>query len=311
MKKLMFNMSFVLTFFFILSMIIKGYYGIFEEALADGPELFPTDESLLLHWDQEWTDNVRDIYIKEGQQAEKVPVLMYHRVISEEDLDDTHFDDQNNLHSTIILKENFEAQMQVLKDHDYTTLTAKELKLFLEKKIDVPKNSIVITLDDGFKNSYVETYPILKKHRFTALNFIITGAVTKKDNQYDSNTLQYLSVSDIEQSTDVFEFQSHTFDFHQRTNDDESYLLAKSAEEVMDDIHSSIVNLNDRKRSFAYPYGEYNEGTIDLLEDFGFEMAFTVEPDMAMPGINLYEIPRIEIYPDDTLSDFKKKINLE
>ena len=91
------------------------------------------------------------------------------------------------MHSTIVLKSEFEKQMKLLKNNNYVTLTAAEFKLFMENKIKIPTKSILITFDDGFKNNYYEAYPILKKYNFTALNFMITSHITKKDSKYDGS----------------------------------------------------------------------------------------------------------------------------
>ncbi|MDG5786357.1 polysaccharide deacetylase family protein [Evansella sp. AB-P1] len=310
MKRIVFNMTFVVSFLLIFSIIVKVYYADFAEALSQEPHFYPRDKSLPLQSCQGWTDVVRDFQVDDGQGADEVPVLMYHRVIDEEDLAENHFDEENRLHSTILLKESFNDQMELLREHNFTTLTSKELKLFLKGELEVPKNSIVLTFDDGSKDNYVETYPILKENGLTALNFIITGAITSKDSKYEANAYQYLSESEIINSCDVFEFQSHTYNYHKRTFNYVPYLIAKSKEDIKYDLEASIVNLDQRNRAFAYPYGGYNEETIDVLKELEFEMAYTVVPEIARPGIHLYEIPRIEIFPEDSLEDFKRKIRL-
>ena len=166
--------------------------------------------------------------------------------------------------------------MKILNENKYTTLTAAEFKLFMENKIKVPTKSIVITFDDGFKNNYYEAYPILKKYNFTALNFIITSHITEKNSKYDGSENQYLSLSDIENSCDVFDFQSHTYDFHQRTEDQKAYLLSKEKEEIKENIQTSLVNLNKDHYLFSYPYGEYSSSAIEILKSLDIEMAFSV-----------------------------------
>ncbi|MFA9558162.1 polysaccharide deacetylase family protein [Evansella sp. AB-rgal1] len=310
MKRYIFNITFLISFLVIFSIIVRIYYGDFEEALATELDFFPPDESLPLSECKDWGGGVRDFHIEPGHGAKEVSVLMYHRVIDEDDLGENHFNDNDELHSTIILKNTFEEQMALLHEHNYTTLTAKELLLFLKKEIEVPKNSVVLTFDDGFKDNYVEVYPILKNHDFHALNFIITAAITKRDPKYVANAYQYLSTSDIQNSCDVFDFQSHTYNFHKRAFSYSPYLIVKPEEEILEDIRNSITNLGGRNRAFAYPYGAYDEKAVSILKELDFEMAFTVIPELAKPGIHVYEIPRIEVFETDTLKDFKRKINL-
>ncbi|MBU9711532.1 polysaccharide deacetylase family protein [Evansella tamaricis] len=311
MKRIFSNMTFTISFIVISTIVVRFYFSDFAEALASEPDFFPPDEVLPIASCQEWTENVRNFDVTDEEKAEQITVLMYHRIIDDEDIEEFHFDDNGNLFSTILVKSEFEKQMDLLLEHDYTTLTSLELQLFLMGQLDVPKNSIVLTFDDGFKDNYNEAYPILKEHGFTALNFMITSAISLNDRKYKANEFQYLSVSDIESSCDVFEFQSHTYNFHQRTFNQAAFMEFKPREEILEDLEKSITNLANQNRSFAYPYGAYKDESIEILEEAGFEMAFTVEYRDAVPGDSLYEIPRKEVYSDTTLDVFKEKINLK
>jgi peptidoglycan/xylan/chitin deacetylase (PgdA/CDA1 family) len=68
----------------------------------------------------------------------------------------------------------------------------------------------------------------------------------------------------------------------------------------------SLNNLNNRNRSFAYPYGEYKEETIEILKQLGFEMAFNVDYDDTKPGMNMFEIPRKGFIPRIRLKILKR-----
>lgn len=48
-------------------------------------------------------------------------------------------------------------------------------------------------------------------------------------------------------------------------------------------------------RHFAYPNGNYNELTIDLVKELGFATAFTVQPRLWTHAESLWEIPRIGV----------------
>nr|WP_246629243.1 polysaccharide deacetylase family protein [Mesobacillus maritimus] len=181
----------------------------------------------------------------------------------------------------------------------------------MDNKIDIPQNSILLTFDDGFKNNYQEAYPILKKYNFTALNFVITGNITEKDNKYDPMGQQYLSVSDMKKSCDIFDFESHTYNFHQRNEDGKAYLVTKDKEAIMKDLKISLGNISDNQPLFSYPYGEYDLETIEVIKELGIQSAFTVKYDDVRPGKDLYEIPRKTVFPNDTIVDFMDKINLK
>lgn len=272
--------------------------------------LFPENKSFHLSSCQKWTEQVRNFQIKKEKKANHITILNYHKIIDDQHINDTHYDHTNKLYSTIVLKSEFEQQMAFLKQQQFTTLTATELALFMKNKLEIPQNSVVITFDDGFKNTYYEAYPILKKYNFTAINFLITGYITEKDSKFEPAGTQYLSLSDIQKGCDIFDYQLHTYNFHHKNKKDQSFLVSKPKQDIIRDLRISLHNLNKEQPLFAYPYGEYNKSAIDILKTLNITMAFTVEKDNARPSISLYKIPRNVVLPNLTLDEFKKLINL-
>ncbi|SEM94005.1 Peptidoglycan/xylan/chitin deacetylase, PgdA/CDA1 family [Mesobacillus persicus] len=311
MRRVLFNLLFSTGFVFIFSFLIYSFSDTLVHAFLPGSSIFPKDQTISLSKCQDWTQEVRDFQLEPGEEANRITVLMYHKIIDDQQIQDIHYNDDQVLQETIVLKSEFENQMAVLKKHDYVTLTKAEFQLFLENKLDIPKNSVLITFDDGFKNNYHEAYPILKKHNFTALNFVITSHVTPEESKYDPIGQQYFSIADMKKSCDVFDFESHSYNFHKRDEDGEAYLIAKNKESIKQDIAVSLINLNSEVPLFSYPYGEYDNETIEAIRDLNIKAAFTVLYDDVRPGVDLYEIPRKTVFPDDTIEDFKEKINLK
>ena len=242
----------------------------------------------------------------------RIPILTYHRIIAASAVAEVHYID-GELNPMIILKEDFEQQMTYLKDHDFVTLSLAELYLFLTNQIEIPEKTIVLTFDDGYKDNFIETYPILKRNNFTAGNFLITSAITTESTSFNPEIVQYLSVKELEEACDVFDYQSHTHNFHRREineqNEEVAYLNSKTSNEVTDDIHTSILRLDGENLAFAYPYGEYTSSTIDVLKELGFKMAFTTVHRAASPEDSLYEIPRFNMFASTTFEEFKTYVN--
>ena len=71
-----------------------------------------------------------------------------------------------------------------------------------------------------------------------------------------------------------------------------------------------LENKNKKNAIFSYPYDEYDNETIQALKQLNIKMAFTTEGNDVRPGMDLYKIPRKTILSDDTIEDFKKKINM-
>lgn len=236
--------------------------------------------------------------------ADQVTVLMYHQIIPEDQLVKHHFTDENVLIDSIVTLEQFTEQMKYLKANNYTVLTLKEFELFMTNQKKVPANSVLITFDDGYKNVFEFAYPVLKKYGFHAVHFLITGLITDRTFSYITTELQYASIDELIETSDVFDYGNHTHSYHRKTDTGVAYLKAIDPEKVKVDIATANYWLG-HSTAFAAPFGEYNPATLEILRELEVIMAFTVEPGYAEPSQHLLEIPRQGIYPAYTLKDFE------
>ena len=91
----------------------------------------------------------------------KLKILLYHRVTNHEKLT---FSNPLRVMPSVFAK-----QMRYLRRNKYNIISLDESIKLLKNKQGIPKNSIMITFDDGYKDNYLEAFPILKlKH--TILN---------------------------------------------------------------------------------------------------------------------------------------------
>nr|WP_175476022.1 polysaccharide deacetylase family protein [Evansella caseinilytica] len=296
----------LLTIFFVHFAILVTYFIGNFDAIVHAKYVFAAEKPIQV----EHQPQIRTFNLEDEGQADMVPVLMYHRIIDENDLTTVHFDEQGELYGTIITLNQFEEQMKYLHDEEYTALTLHEFQAFMKEDLEVPKNSVLITFDDGFKDNYVNAYPVLKEYGFHATLFMISGRIDRDPRDYDPLDAQFLSVAEIEAGADVFQYMSHTHMFHERDENGEAYLVSKDKESILTDIETSLYILGD-KTAFAYPFGEYDDDTLDVLKELEIEMAFTIQDGMAKRGDSLFEIPRRGIYHATTLEIFKNLITYE
>jgi|GEM_PF-1889073 len=99
--------------------------------------------------------------------AKAVPVLMYHGVLKETD-------DANTTQAS------FESQMTMLKQNGYQTISIADYDLYRQGKFTLPPKPIIITFDDGRKDSYYTTDDIFRQLGFKATIFV---ASVKADDQ--------------------------------------------------------------------------------------------------------------------------------
>ncbi|TKD70867.1 polysaccharide deacetylase family protein [Pseudalkalibacillus hwajinpoensis] len=241
--------------------------------------------------------------------AIEVPVLTYHHIVAQEDLRDRHYKEDGSLSNTVIVLKDFEEQMKWLHDHNYFTLTLQEFQQYIDGQVDVPENSVLLTFDDGHKNNYIEAYPVLKQYGFNAVEFLITSYNHSNTEPYSSEHNQYLSYEEIEASSDVFEFASHTNTFHNSEEDGTAYLVSKTHHEISEDIQTSIDLIGDTN-ALAYPYGAYDDETMEAIDGVGVEMAFTVQAGNVRPGDDKLQIHRNSVRPNHSIDDFEEIVSV-
>lgn len=214
-----------------------------------------------------------------------VPVLMYHSI---------DYEKNNELR---IPKEQFRQQMKYLKDNGYTTLTLDELYNFMINNKPVPAKSVVITLDDGYKDNYTNAYPVLKEFGLNATVFVITSTIDK-----DSSYLTTPELKEMDQN--VMDIESHTIN-HDKLSElsyDKQCQTLKGSKECIEKI------LNKKVKYIGYPFGKYNNYTQKAAEDTGYTMAFTTNSGWANKKQGIYKLDRVYISANYSMNEFIRRI---
>lgn len=74
----------------------------------------------------------------------------------------------------------FDKQIRYLSKR-YKIIPLEELVLCIKNGKDIPQNSLVITFDDGYRDNYLNAYPILKKYGAHATFFITAGCIDNEE----------------------------------------------------------------------------------------------------------------------------------
>lgn len=234
--------------------------------------------------------------VRQGE-AKEVPVLLYHHILPQEDMDTYGWNDNDS----VISLEDFQGQMKYLKDNGYYTATLKELEQFIKAERKLPKKTVVITFDDGYLSNVVHAYPIMKEYGFKGTIFIIGDSELREKAEYDPATTQRIYIPETEKYKDVFEYGCHTYDFHSMI-DGKIMLQTLDKESIKADLKKSKNLLG--ATAIAYPFGKYNDTTIEAVKELGYTSAYTVQPGYTTIGTSIYEIPRFVISPKITLEGF-------
>ncbi len=222
-------------------------------------------------------------------QAQTVPVLMYHHVSPVEGM-------------ITVSSANFEHQLQWLRSHGYHSLTCDEFAGHLAGR-PVPERSILITFDDGYLDNWVYAYPLMKRYGFHGVIFLVTSWIgdgpvraclgqnelpeTPSHRECEDRIEQgradevMLRWSEIEamRADGVFEFHSHT---HTHTRWDLSPEKADKNRHMSEELALSRAALQDRlgevSEHFCWPQGYFDADYVRIAQDAGFRYLYTTKP---------------------------------
>lgn len=174
--------------------------------------------------------------------------------------------------------ENFLAQMEYLHENGFHTLTLSEIKDYYHRGAGLPEKSVLLTFDDCYQSVGLYAYPTLKKYGFHAVAFVVTGWLNTQRKPFDPEKSICLTVKELEEMSDIFEYANHTDQFHTRTGTTVSRMLEADQEKTSEDLDRCNASpLVGAKDVFAYPFGLYSDLNVALLKNKGFKLAFTTE----------------------------------
>jgi peptidoglycan/xylan/chitin deacetylase (PgdA/CDA1 family) len=304
-------------------------------------------------------------HLLRSRTRNKVPILMYHGVTSKHN-PVANFDGKH------VAKETFEKQLMYLKKH-YSIISLDE---FIEwkqgKRETLPKNAIVITFDDGYKNCYTTLYPLLKQYNVTGTIFLPTAYIRKekekeqiawydivpycidetKKEQIKIDGKEYSLRNEKEKIAAILEIKNTTRDFpdkrmkiikqvenetgikasnckkedflfmswencrkmqgngitfgsHTVTH---QVLTMQTREEVVDEfkVSKKIIEheLHNECTTLAYPFGNNNQGTRDILQETKYLAGLTTTYGLNTRHVDSTQLLRITISNKSTLSLF-------
>ncbi len=219
--------------------------------------------------------------------SQSVPILMYHYIRPKPGPDDP-------LGQALSVEpQEFAREMDWLAGHGFTTLTLAEFGEARAGHHPLPLRPVVLTFDDGYRDFYINAWPILLAHHFKATVFVITGVVGSP--QY--MTWDMLRELDRSGLVEVAGHSVHHLDLTQLNG---SALVS----EVTGCAHAIAQELGHPPVSFAYPAGRVNDAVVSAVRAAGFQFAVTTKPGAADASDPPWLLPRVRVRGDTTLDEF-------
>jgi peptidoglycan/xylan/chitin deacetylase (PgdA/CDA1 family) len=230
-----------------------------------------------------------------------IPVLMYHHVAP-------YPGDM-----VTVTPGTFEGQMRHLAESGYAALSLDELLSAIRREWTPPKKAAVITFDDGWLDNWVHAFPVLRKYRLRASVFVVTGWVQRASagssvagpytfpphrearrmaerGETRGVVLDWEHIEEM-QASGFVDFYSHTV-HHARCD---RIAPEASAEELRESKRTLEERLGRPCPYLCWPFGKYSTEAVALAQEAGYRAIFTTRHDVAGPGTDPFDIPRIVV----------------
>jgi peptidoglycan/xylan/chitin deacetylase (PgdA/CDA1 family) len=208
------------------------------------------------------------------------PILMYHHVSN---------DFPGFRYSVSV--DDFRSQMQALRNWGYTSITATDLANAILYGGDLPNRPVVITFDDGYEDVYQNALSIMNELGFIGTIYIYV------DHAGLSPYISFEHISELAENG--WEIGSHSM----------SHMDLSKNHSIIDyEVNQSRWTLENMigvsVDTFAYPYGMTDFYVMDYVRNSGYHAGMGLGLNYTHTLDKLYNLDRIEVYNDYSLSTF-------
>jgi len=232
------------------------------------------------------------------QTTRGVPILMYHAFSSDEE--DDRF---------VMPKRSFAWQMRILSLLRYRVVRCEDLAIALAEGSDLPRRAVAITVDDGYLDNFGIVDRVLRRYGFPATIFLVSDRLGASNDWDDEGAVAGRALLSSEEIERMRNGSGIRFGAHTRTHaslpDLDEGRIESEISGSREDLESA---LGAEVPSFAYPYGRYDDRTVDTVAESGFRGACTACPRRVRIGDDPMMMPRIEIFGQDSLPRFLRKL---
>ncbi len=228
--------------------------------------------------------------------AAKIPVLCYHRFGPEV------------ADSMTIKTSAFAEQLAWLKKSGYTVIPLDTAMRYVKgERVALPKNPVVITVDDGHKSVYSDMAPLVKKYKVPVTLFVYPSAISNAAYAMSWEQLREL------ESTKFFRVESHTY-WHPNFNHEKKKLSPAEYDKFVDkQLGGAKKKLEERMghevKYLAWVFGIYDDELERKASQAGYAAALTIDRAHTAAGKKMTSQPRYMIVSKHDIKAFERMVN--
>jgi peptidoglycan/xylan/chitin deacetylase (PgdA/CDA1 family) len=223
-----------------------------------------------------------------------VPILMYHYISAAPSAQD------RIRYGLSVPPEMFDAQLQLLRNNGFTTITLRDLYEYLAVGKPLPDRPVILTFDDGYVDNYTNAFPILQKYGMIGTFFVLTGPADDGDPVYLTwDMIQEMSGAGMD-------IQLHSRDHLEMRNRSYDWLVFQ----IIGGRQSIEGHTGKPVIFIAYPSGKYDANVQRFLSSTDFWAAVTTVSGHRHVLEDALDWDRVRISGQLRLQDFARLLGV-
>ncbi len=191
-------------------------------------------------------------------------------------------------------RETFRQHLRYLEMTGYNVVPLRHVYEYVTgKRASLPKNAVVITIDDGWRSTYTEAFPELQKRKFPFTVFIYPNIIGKTSNALSWSQIREMAKAGVDIQSHALTHPYLTKRKH-RSMSDEAY--ASWLRRELAESRRILEKESGKKVQYlAYPYGDYDERVATAAMKAGYLAALTCDFGRVKKGSDPLKMRRFVI----------------
>lgn len=202
-------------------------------------------------------------------------------------------------------RDTFRQHLRYLEMTGYNVIPLKHLYEYVTgKRASIPKNAVVITIDDGWRSTYTEAFPELQKRKFPFTVFIYPNIIGKTANALTWEQVREMSAAGVDIQSHSL---THPFLTKRRHRSKTNDAYAQWLQKELAQSRRILEKETGRKVQFlAYPYGDYDDRVAEASAKAGYTAALTCDFGRVKKGSDPLRMKRFVIDDRMDFADFRQ-----
>ncbi len=193
----------------------------------------------------------------------------------------------------------FVNQMTFLQKH-YDFLSLDDIALYLQGKKQLTKPSVVITIDDGYRDM-LKLKRFIKEMKIPITLFVLSDRKNADRKELDTPRAFLNKEEIMKLIREGWKIGSHGAthrDFYQLTDEQVTKEVVSSKTKLEKELQTKI-------HYFAYPRGRYTKSILAAVEKSGYQLGLSMDDGEITHQSNRFTIPRIGVDRTHSFHEFK------